>query len=129
MIVDGVRLLELVKDNKFEDGDEIRPQITTNAIYVYSAYYRNFTDKKTGNQLTVQEYVFWSFDIPEENKEIDIQAIKEFEIAGCNVKMGDTWVSTESLVNDMLLEKTNKLIKAVKQLDIKLNKGEQYGRN
>lgn len=116
MIVDGAKLLELVKDNKFEDGEEIRPQITTNAIYVYSAYYRNFTDKKTGNQLTVQEYIFWTFDIPEKNKEIDIQAIEEILFFGECTTIKDT------------TEKINELIKAVKQLDIKLNKGEQYGR-
>lgn len=106
MIVDGAKLLELVKDNKFEDGDEIRPQITTNAIYVYSAYYRNFTDKKTGNQLTVQEYVFWSFDIPEENEEIDIQAIEEINfLTGAN----------DNELN--IGNKIDELIKAVKQLD------------
>lgn len=70
------------------------------------------------DDYTIIELANTNFKIlSEEDKEIDIQAIKEFEIGGCNVKMGDTWVSTESLVNDMLLDKTNRLIKAVKQLD------------
>lgn len=106
MIVDGAKLLELVKDNKFEDGEEIRPQITTNAIYVYSAYYRNFTDKNTGNQLTVQEYIFWTFDIPKDKEEIDIQAIEEINfISGCDENDTD------------IANKVNEILKAVKQLD------------
>ena len=110
MIVDGAKLLELVKDNKFEDGEEIRPQITTNAIYVYSAYYRNFTDKKTGNQLTVQEYIFWTFDIPKDKEETDIQAMEELDLyAGYKSN-----VDKEIIGNRI---KINELIKAVKQLD------------
>ena len=115
MIVDGAKLLELVKDNKFEDGDEIRPQITTNAIYVYSAYYRNFTNKKTGNQLTVQEYVFWTFDIPEkEDKEIDIQAIEELR----KLKLTNTNITEDIAVINR--DKINEIVKAIKQLDKKI---------
>ena len=109
MVVDGARLLELVKDNKFEDGEEIRPQITTNAIYVYSAYYRNFIDKKTGNQLTVQEYIFWTFDIPKDKNEIDIQSIVEFILP--------TTYLDEEAETMYVRGKINELIKAVKQLD------------
>ena len=79
---------------------------------------------KNNNIANISKIVNKFEILSEEDEEIDIQAIEEFEIGGCNVKMGDTWVSTESLVNDMLLDKTNRLIKAVKQLDEKINKGE-----
>lgn len=120
MVVDGVKLLELVKDNKFEDGDEIIPQITTNAIYVYSAYYRNFTDKKTGNQLTVQEYVFWTFDIPEKEGEMmDIQAIEEIGIY-CKIIEN---TENEKVLFNMMQNNANKIdeiLNAVKHLDKKI---------
>ena len=59
-------------------------------------------------------------EIIEEQQDIDIQAIEEFEIAGCNIKFNNTYISTESIINDMILDKTNKLVQAVKQLDRKI---------
>lgn len=116
-IVDGVELLRMIKENKFEDGVEIRAKVTTNQIYVYSAYYRNFTHKKTGNQLKAQEYVFWDFEILSEEKEeeIDIQAIEEDRVT-CEIN---------NLDNAKFVIRKNEdniamLIKAVKQLDKKV---------
>lgn len=70
MLIDGAKLMQLVIDKRFRDGDEIIAQVTKGQEYVYSAYYSNFVQKKTNNQLTVQEYVFWTFYIPEKKREI-----------------------------------------------------------
>lgn len=43
--------------------------------------------------------------------EIDIDRIEEFEIVGCNIKL-----------NDMILDKMNKLVKVVKQLNERVKK-------
>lgn len=64
---------------------------------------------------------YYYFKLIEEPEKIDIQAIEEFEICGCNIKFNDTFISTESVVMDMVLDKTNKLIQAIKQIDNKLN--------
>lgn len=48
---------------------------------------------------------------------IDIDSIEEFELAGCNVKFNDTFIPTESLINDMVLDKINELIRLAKQHD------------
>jgi uncharacterized protein YeeX (DUF496 family) len=58
--------------------------------------------------------------VKEEIEEIDIDSIEEFELAGCNVKFNDTFISTESLINDMVLNKINELTKAIKQINNKL---------
>ena len=111
MIVDGIELLRMIRDGKFEDGDEIISNTTIITKYEYSSLYNNFTNVKTGTQLTVQEYVFWSFYIPEENKEIDIQAIEKISIRPFT---GFTDVC------EYIEKKGNEIIKAVKQLDKKL---------
>ena len=51
--------------------------------------------------------------------EIDIDRIEEFEIVGCNIKL-----------NDMILDKMNKLVQAVKQLNERVKKleGKKYVR-
>ena len=114
MVVDGTILLQMVKDNKFEDGDEIRPQITTNDVYVYSAYYRNFTNKKTGNQLTVQEYVFWTFDV-EEKRIIEIN-IPEVE----PLIVGDLLDAEQNIDIESIVAEFNDIIIMLKQLDKKI---------
>ena len=52
-----------------------------------------------------------------EDNTIDIDSIEEFELAGCNVKFNDTFIPTESLINDMVLDKINELIRLAKQHD------------
>lgn len=54
--------------------------------------------------------------------EIDIDSIEEFEIVGCNIKLNDTLLPTESIINDMILDKMNKLVQAVKQIDKRVKK-------
>ena len=121
MVVDGVELLKMVKENKFENDDEIRAEIITNEIYVYSAYYKNFFNKKTGKKLSVTDYIFWTFEIlSEEEEEIDIQAIEELD--EWVVRRNGEVTQTEGKILE-IGNKLNELIKAVKQLNRKI-KGE-----
>lgn len=118
MIIDGIELLEKVKNNEFEDGDEIIAQITKDPIYVYSAYHRNFINKKTNIHLKVQDYVFWTFDIKEQNKEINIQAIGELN--DTNFKMIEMTDEEINYYQNITRSTLNEVIKAVKQLDKKM---------
>lgn len=120
MIVDGVELLIMAKNNKIKNRTKIK-NVNYDKYYEYRdrtfwAETYNIGEEMAFSEILENQFIILS-EGRKEDEEIDIQAIEEFEIAGCNVKMGDTWVSTESLVNDMLLDKTNRLIKAVKQLD------------
>lgn len=60
------------------------------------------------------------FEIIEDQEEINIQDIEEFKVVGCNVEFNGGLIPTESLINDMQIDKINKLIKAIKQLDNKI---------
>lgn len=124
MVVDGIELLRMIRDGELKNGDKVQA-IYNNFKMTYflgrGALYSDELIQNSKTEMHVSVLMARKFEIlTKEDKEIDIQAIEEFEIGGCNVKMGDTWVSTESLVNDMLLDKTNQLIKAVKQLDKKI---------
>ena len=112
MIVDGTTLLRMVKDNKFEDGDEIVAETTRDNKYVYSAYYRNFTSKNTGNQLTVQQYIFWTFDVS--TKPYDIDCIEE-------MKMSGVYNTNEIIVNRA---KINEIIRKVNEINREIKKYE-----
>ena len=112
MVVDGVELLRMIRENKFDDGDKIRAEITANQDYIYSAYFRNFLNTKTSRHLAVTDYILWTFEIlSEENKEIDIQAIEELK------ELDDKdFYAIPVVINRKAI---NELIKAVKQLDKK----------
>ena len=120
MIVDGVELLIMAKNNKIKNRTKIK-NVNYDKYYEYRdrtfwAETYNIGEEMAFSEILENQFIILS-EGRKEDEGIDIQAIEEFEIGGCNVKMGDAWVSTENLVNDMLLDKTNKLIKAVKQLD------------
>ena len=63
MIVDGIDLLQMVKENMFKDGDMIIAEISINSVYVYYAYIGNFVNKQTKKELTVRDCINWTFKI------------------------------------------------------------------
>ena len=67
---------------------------------------------------------FTQFELKEEPEEINIQGIEEFKIVGCNIEFNETLISTANCIEDMMVSKINELIKAVKQLDRKINNRE-----
>lgn len=68
------------------------------------------------NDFGASIWLKFDFELIEDNN-IDIDSIEEFEVAGCNVKFNDTFIPTESLINDMVLDKINQLIRLAKQHD------------
>lgn len=126
MIVDGVELLRMIKKNRFEDGDKIIAEITKDQEYIYSAYFRNFLNKNTGKELSVTDYIFWTFIIlSEEVEEIDIDSIEEIDLFdnGNSFKDINTVKQSYDRNFENITQSYNELIKAVKQLNRKI-KGE-----
>lgn len=106
------KLNELPLGTKIQSCDGEIYELVENSIC------RTFS-RKGRKQTRFLTYIILSkeFELIEENQDIDIQSIEEFEIAGCNVKFNNTFISTESLINDMVLEKINQHTRAIKQLD------------
>lgn len=111
--------------NKMAHGEEVPEKIKVdNIIYIYENWeHFYYTDNEAREDLLVRgkdystnDFLNWNVELIEENT-IDINSIEEFEIAGCNIKFNGTFISTESIINDMILDKTNKLVQAVKQLN------------
>ena len=89
-------------------------------------YYKNDTlryENLTLFNYTIKSISTLDFELIED--EIDIDSIEEFEIVGCNIKFNDTLLPTESIINDMILDKMNKLVQAVKQIDKRVKKLER----
>ena len=116
---------------RWQNGEEVPERIKVdNIIYRYENwehfYYTDNEEREDllvrGKDYSTNDFLNWNVEIIEEQQDIDIQAIEEFEIAGCNIKFNNTYISTESIINDMILDKTNKLVQAVKQLDREINK-------
>ena len=63
MTVDGVGLLKMMKNNFFDDGDEIVANISRVPFYKYNSYYANFINKDTQEELTIDDLLHWSFSI------------------------------------------------------------------
>ena len=117
MVVDGVKLLRMIRDNKFKNGDRIK-EIEIGRIYEYDGEY-GFWQIRTDdyiriNELEVSMIVNRKFEIlSEEDKEIDIQAIEELDLwAGYNAS------DDKNIIDNR--QKINEVIKAIKQLDKKI---------
>lgn len=82
---------------------------------IYRYEHGNFLGRFGG--FNILSIVNKDFEIVQKQDEIDIDSIEEFEIVGCNIKLNDTLLPTESIINDMILDKMNKLVQAVKQLN------------
>lgn len=110
MIVDGVELLRMIRDEEIKEGTKIRYK---NETYFFNGVNIEKEDKARREYLTkwLDDLIFASseFEILLEEKEepiIDIQAIEEINfLTGANDNELD------------IGNKMNELIKAVKQLD------------
>lgn len=112
MIVDGVEIMRMIRDGEFEDDDKIKED---KKIFKYNDSVESFfKEDEAENPMmyyyTDKDFASAEFEIlTKENKEIDIQAIEEFEFG-----------ETEEKTNYENRTKINELIKALKQLDKKI---------
>lgn len=128
-VLKGWQLLKAIADGEIKEGTKIKfdgGNILPTKIYTFkNECFVTDKDDCITDEFTDRQYAESTFElISEPIEEINIQGIEEFEIAGCNIKFNDTFISTESLVNDMQLDKINQLIKAIKQLDNKIKEKE-----
>lgn len=129
----GYELLKAIADREIKEGTEIFVTTSLNGRYTnISRAYIGHNDiywKDTNKQLPAYVFITGEFELIED--EIDVDSIEEFEIVGCNIKFNDTLLPTKSIINDMILDKMNKLIQAVKQLNKKVKelKEEIYNEN
>ena len=111
MVVDGVELLRMIRDDEIKICQHIKGLADDNEYYYDGTNITNLTDYK--NLLaSIPDIVFVKsrFEIlSDENEEIDIQAIEEIKQPNNNIA-GISYAQ----------EKINELIKAVKQLDKKI---------
>ena len=115
-VLDGIMLIELFRENKMESKTKIR-NCRTGDEYWYDDKFFMFWRGESGTCLSVSEFMRDDFEIlSEENEEIeidiDIDSIEEVKFA-----------ETDTDVYEVLLhheDRINKLIKAVKQLNKKL---------
>lgn len=109
MVVDGIEILRMIRDNEFKDGDEIKED---KKIFKYNESVESFfKDDEAENPMmyyyTDKDFASAEFEIlTKEDKEIDIQAIGEYKT-----------IYTERCIDKEVRDKINELIKAVKQLD------------
>lgn len=117
MMVNGIELLKMMKNNFFDDGDEIVAGISIFPFYKYNSHCANFINKDTKKELTIEDLLFWSFSV---DKKYNIQKedelnneLKEYfsdsfsEIYEC---IGETDLSSDTIENlQGVLEKDMKV--------------------
>lgn len=118
----GWELMKAISDGEIKNGSRFNIHRTYSAIAVLEDRILHIED---GNKriLTTNDLLIYTFELIED--EIDIDSIEEFEIVGCNIKLNDTLLPTENIINDMILDKMNKLVQAVKQIDKRVKKIEE----
>ena len=119
----GYELLKAIADGEIKEGTKFKclnekPMEYYPDSNIYRYEHGNFLGRFGG--FNILSIVNKDFEIVQKQEEIDIDSIEEFEIVGCNIKFNDTLLPTESIINDMILDKMNKLIQAVKQLNKKV---------
>ena len=119
-IYKGWELMKKIVDGEIKEGTKFRcldeklmEHYPDSNMYRYE--HGNFLGRFGG--FNILSIVNKDFEIVQKQDEIDIDSIEEFEIVGCNIKLNDTLLPTESIINDMILDKMNKLVQAVKQLN------------
>lgn len=117
MKVDGIKLLEMIKNGEVKKGDKFKIN-NWDSIYVLNEngdIKNEATDDKIYNILTMKGFAEATFEIlSEEDKEIDIQSIKEVNVLMI-YEVGNIQKTIVEIGN-----KTNDIIKAIKQLDKKI---------
>lgn len=116
----GYELLKAIADGEIKEGTKFKclnekPMEYYPDSNIYRYEHSNFLGRFGG--FNILSIVNKDFEIVQKQDEIDIDSIEEFEIVGCNIKFNDTILPTESIINDMILDKMNKLVQAVKQLN------------
>lgn len=115
MKVDGIKLLEMIKNGEVKKGDKFKIN-NWDSIYVLNEngdIKNEATDDKIYDILTMKGFAEATFEIlSEEDKEIDIQAIEEI----CLTKY---FIPHKELCEN-IEKKMNEVIRAIKQLDKKI---------
>ena len=121
----GYELLKAIVDGEIKEGTKFKclnekpmQYYTDSNIYRYE--HGSLLGRFGG--FNILSIVNKDFEIVQKQDEIDIDSIEEFEIVGCNIKLNDTLLPTESILNDMILDKMNKLVQAAKQLNKEVKK-------
>lgn len=124
-IYKGWGLIKAIADGEIKEGTKFKclnekpmQYYTDSNIYRYE--HGSLLGRFGG--FNILSIVNKDFEIVQKPNEIDIDSIEQFEIVGCNIKLNDTLLPTESIINDMILDKMNKLVQAVKQIDKRLKK-------
>ena len=124
-IYKGWELLKAIADGEIKEGTKFKclnekpmQYYTDSNIYRYE--HGSLLGRFGG--FNILSIVNKDFEIVQKQDEIDIDSIEEFEIVGCNIKLNDTLLPTESILNDMILDKMNKLVQAAKQLNKEVKK-------
>lgn len=115
-IYKGWELLKAIENGEIKEGSKFKAEYETFIArdgYLFEEYDNR---QKYANSYELK----WEFELIED--EIDIDSIEEFEIVDCNIKFNDTLLPTENIINDMILDKMNKLVQAVKQIDKRVKK-------
>lgn len=115
-----MKVIDLLK--KIEKGENIPQKIKVYQEIFEWDILEHYYKRSNGDDLLELCTIFntgelLSMEVELIEDEIDIDSIEEFEIVGCNIKFNDTLLPTESIINDMILDKMNKLVQAVKQLN------------
>ena len=112
-VVDGVELLRIIRDGELKSGTKIK-RIDIDVIYYFNG--RNIVDEHNAILLRFLDdinFIKMKFEIlSEEDEEIDIEAIEEFDRP--NINLHDLKDVEKEI--KWLQDAHNELIKAVKQL-------------
>ena len=124
-IVDGVELLRMIKDDEIERGTEIVDSYGNNYIFELDEYESLILKEYDTIEKTfeVPDYTMFTdkynkFEIKEKDEEIDIENLEELNV--------ETFTLPNGIQNQISLREQeerkiiNELIKAVKQLDNRL---------
>ena len=110
-VVNGIMLIELFHENKLEQKTKIR-NCRTGEIYWYDKKFFTFWRENSGNHLPVSQFMTDDFEIlSEEETEIDIDNLTEMNL----LSEPNIWEKI-----NIITQNINELIKAVKQLNKKL---------
>lgn len=126
MVYKGLEIMQMISKGQIEDRTrfDFENNNFNGEVEYYNGtlYWIRFDENwnETGRKNLFEMFNIQSTmvaDFKPLKDEIDIDSIEEFEIVGCNIKFNDTLLPTESIINDMILDKMNKLVQAVKQIN------------
>lgn len=127
-VVDGVELLRMIRDEELVNGDKIK---FGGEIFILNIEEREFYVKGKPGQKQYSLFQCWTVDnifdfkfeiLSEEDEEIDIDSIEEIDLFNNGIGFKDVYLVMRSYDSNFkkITDKYNELIKAVKQLNKKL---------